>query len=199
MPRKPCDQTIEHRISLGEVERRELKKISAELDGLIESKKVANFAGAITWPVIEIAGAAGIGIAGYYIGQGLADFFPSLEWGEVREDGTRITLKELLTSKDEYTFNNPDGSTRTYKNPFSGWPIFEPLFGVDINLDEYIRDTGFTGRDEDLWRPQQNTQAFTPANVSPAVAQCAKEFAEHGDEDRWLRCLLNAQIANLGR
>ena len=209
MPRKACDSTNEVRFTLGEVERRELKRINQEIEELIKSKKVANYAGAITWPVIGLAGAAGVGIAGYYIGQGLADFFPSLEWGEVREDGTRIGLKEFLTGKDEYTFKNADGTTRTYKNPFSGIPGLGQFWGIGVFLGEYMADTGFTGRPQNgttVPQPQSKPgsgynptaettgQGYTAAQYDAAYL-CAKRYREGKiDFNEYLQCMEDAEL-----
>ena len=174
----------------------------AEAEELIKSKKVANYGSVISWPVIGLAGAAGLGIAGYYIAQGLSNFslggdIPVLEWGEVREDGTKIGLKELLTGKAEYTFTNPDGSTRTYHNAFAGIPFFGQLVGIGINVAERFKDTAPAWAQPPGWQGHQQTPTTPP--MSPAVSQCLKDWYEHQDEDRYLRCILNAQLANLGR
>lgn len=219
MPRKPCNDTVEHRITLGEVERRELKKISAELDKLMESKKIANYGSLISWPVIALAGATGLGVAGWYLAQGLSNFslgvgsLPKMEFGEVREDGTRISLSELVWGKADYTFNRPDGSTVTYNNMFGKniWGIQVPFLGVlggiAVNLGEA---SGIYETVEDLTTPDPQNgngssggynptaettgQGYTAAQYDAAYL-CAKRYREGEiDFNEYLQCMEDAEL-----
>jgi hypothetical protein len=207
MPRKACTETIEHRITLGEVERRELKKFLEEHQELTKSKKVANYGSTISWPVIGLAAAAGVGVAGWYIAQGLANMslgdinLPTLQFGEEREDGTRVTLSEMILGKDQYTFTDEDGTTRTYNNPVAGIPIIGSLFGTGINLGEASKDWGMSQAES--WFTNvvnNNPDYFTPAGQEDIktdsgytaydydLAYCETQYEIHKDYDQYMRC-----------
>lgn len=218
MPRRSCDKTIEHRITLGEVERRELKKFLEEIEGRTKSATVKNYANSITWPVIGLAAAAGVGVAGWYIAQGLANLslgdiaLPKMEFGEVREDGTRISMSELIFGKDEYTFTNEDGTTRTYKNPLSGIPLVGSLFGSGINLAEGYKDWGI-GAAEDWFTDvvNNNPDYFQQAQANEDIktdsgytaydydlAYCETQYRIHSDYDQYMACKAYAFTFHFG-
>jgi len=141
MPRSKCTQTIEHRLTLGTYERAELKKV-------VKAEKVKDYAEAanqILLPLGVVAVAAGIGIAGRYIGQGLSELeiWPSFEFGDTREDGTKMTLSELIIGKKEYTFNTSDGGTKTFRNYGYPIPVVGVISGAMINLGEATADAIF--------------------------------------------------------
>ena len=214
MPRRAPEKTIEHRITFGEVERRELKQFIRELEEVNQSKKVSNYARSITTPVIGLAAAAGLGIAGWYVAQGLANLslgdmsLPSLEFGEVREDGTRITLSEMVLGKDSYTFVDENGVPRVYNNPAAGIPFIGGLFGTGINLSEVYRDWGMNmAEDRAAWMaeaygPQGAGQDPNAQPVKPQtdtgysaydydIAYCEAMYEDKGNNwsyEDYMRC-----------
>ncbi|PXY72582.1 MAG: hypothetical protein CXX80_09520 [Methanobacteriota archaeon] len=134
MPRTRPSQTVEHRVTLGGWERAEVNKYLAP--------RWVNSLTPLAMPIALVGLAGAVALAGKYIGEGLASVMPDGEIGETREDGTRMAWWEVFIGKDEYTFTNEDGTTRTYNNFAYGVPLFGPLFGGGINLAEAVRDRG---------------------------------------------------------
>ena len=132
MPRTRPSETVEHRVTLGGWERAEVNKYLAP--------RWINSLTPLAMPFALVGLAGAVALAGKYIGQGLASIVPDGEIGDTREDGTKMGWWEPFIGKDEYTFTNEDGTTRTYKNWGYPAPLAGPLFGIGINLSEGLRD-----------------------------------------------------------
>jgi hypothetical protein len=145
MPRSKCNQTIEHRLTLGTYERTELKKA-------VKAEKVKDYAqaAAMFTPIIGMAAmGAGVAFAGYCIAEAIAglctDGIPAMEFGDELDDGSKVTLGEIFLGRREHAFNNADGTTTTYKNHFAGIPLLGPTVSMGINLGRATTNaTGIT-------------------------------------------------------
>lgn len=191
-----------------------MKQFLSDFEELTRSRKVSNYANAISWPVIGLAGAVGVGVAGWYVAQGLANFslgdslLPTLEFGEVREDGTRITLSEMILGADSYSFRDEDGTFRTYTNPAAGIPFIGSLFGTGINLSETFRDWNMgIAKDRAEWMAEEygsqptgqdpNAQPVRPETESGYtaydydLAYCEAMYEDKGNNwsyEDYMRC-----------
>jgi hypothetical protein len=137
MPISKPDHVQVHRIEFA----KQFKPVMHEYENVLRSQKWKNY-GAAFAGLGNLAIGVGLGLMGYYVGQGLSGMVPVLEFGEVREDGTRISVAETILGKKEYTFYDEDGTQRKYSNPAAGIPLIGSLFGTGINLAEVLRDKG---------------------------------------------------------
>ena len=135
MPRKAPTQVIEHRITLGDYERKEIKEALDVRDRQVMIDNVLNGSKA----VLQVGGliaSAYIGYLGWMAINGIAD-----------EVGP--TLKEIVFGKETYPTKSPppenpddwvnrDPETGERINPVSNVPIMGGLVGLGIKAGEAV-------------------------------------------------------------
>lgn len=150
MARKATDKVIEHRITFGDLERREFKQ---SMDAYQRNMNITAGINAGR-AVLYTGAAAGIGIVGYIgikLYASLNDDFETIQdywnnfWNAVNgtkdetdpETGETTTVPNTVTSPTGRTFesNDPD-RTGEIKNPIAGWPIAGGLFWLGMKAGE---------------------------------------------------------------
>lgn len=140
MPRAKCDGGVfEHRLTLGTYERAELKKV-------VKAEKVKDYAqaAAMFTPIIGFGlVGAGVGFAGYRIAQAIAGIcgagIPPIEFGDTLDDGTKVTLEELVLGRKTHTYIGKDGQTYTYDNWLAGVPVIGAISSFGINIGNAVK------------------------------------------------------------
>jgi len=138
MPRKAPNQVIEHRVTFGDLERKEFKQT---LDNLQKQQQL-NFYADAGKTALYTAGAVGIG---YLTFLGLGAIAGGLGYvGDIVDD-VRSKTKEVIFGKETYPTSTPmppdggvgrDPDTGERINPVSEVPVMGGLVGLGIKLGE---------------------------------------------------------------
>ena len=170
MSRKKTDSAIEHRITLGDLERREMREV---LTIVKKQKKIQNITSGVKGAAVVTV--AGVGVYVGYLGvlafvsvkDEMAGFMetitgaPAALWNWAAGSKTCIDPETGVASQCPKTHNGVD-------NPLSGWPVAGGLFnlGMWAGNTDYLQDLAAGGHvvagDEPA--PSAEWNAYVAAN-----------------------------------